>query len=797
MLLFFVFSTSASAYSILASDPGIDTANSPWVSAILSSIEDGNKTLIANFSASPVSGIAPLSVQFIDNSSKNVTAWEWDFNSDGVVDSTEENPVYEFVNSGSYNVSLTVVNEAAWGNITKTNYITVGEKPKASFTVTPGGGNDPLTVQFSDNSTGNVTSWYWDFGDGSTSTSQNPNHTYAAIGTYVVTLKVSNAFGSDSLINPITLSTSAPVANFTLSANSGNAPLTIQFTDTSTGIVNSRIWNFGNGNTSTDQNPSHTYYQAGTYAVTLTVINNFGFNTLSSSVNVSSGNTDGGDTGGDTGTNYSVANFTSNVTSGNTPLTVQFTDLSTGSPSSWEWDFNSDGQVDSNEQNPMYEFKDVGTYNVTLRAANDTSWANITKTNYITVENAFNADFTSNLTSGKVPLAVQFTDLSTDSPSAWEWDFNSDGQVDSTEQNPVCEFKDVGTYNVTLRAGNDTLWANVTKTNYITVENVFMADFTASPLEGEPPLTVQFTDNSTGNITSCYWDFGDGNTSTDQNPSHIYYENGDYSITLNVSNAYEYSALKMDNYITVTDGSESSGSSGSDLSGFTGTGASPEPASNVEATVQAQKYIAAGNRIRFEFTPETTCIDFIEFDAKKTLGRTMTIVEQLKGRSVLSPIEPEGSVYKYLNIWVGNEGFASEQNIGNTTVGFRVHRSDIPENETEDKVVLQRYADGKWNSLPTEKTGGDDQYIHYQASTPGFSPFTITFGNTQPFENNINQMTLQPTLHKTSNDVLNSTEKLNTSESMDLTGLKGPIRFLVVFMVVLLIALAVREKRKQ
>ena len=81
-------------------------------------------------------------------------------------------------------------------------------------------------------------------------------------------------------------------------------------------------------------------------------------------------------------------------------------------------------------------------------------------------------------------------------------------------------------YTVTLRAGNGTSWVNVIKTNYITIENDFQADFTASPLEGRTPLTVQFTDNSTETSTSWLWDFGDGNTSTDQNPSHTYYETG-------------------------------------------------------------------------------------------------------------------------------------------------------------------------------------------------------------------------------------------------------------------------------
>ncbi|MGB9131115.1 MAG: PGF-pre-PGF domain-containing protein, partial [Methanosarcina sp.] len=292
-------------------------------------------------------------------------------------------------------------------------------------------------------------------------------------------------------------------------------------------------------------------------------------------------------------------------------------------------------------------------------------------------------------------------------------------------------------------------------------------------------------------------------TSTDQNPSHTYYETGDFSVTLNASNMYEYRVIELENYITVTDGNESLEGSGS--LGVTGTvsgeGASPEPPSNVEIKVQSQKYILAGNHTKFEFTPGATCIDFVEFDSKKTLGKTTTLVEQLKGKSVLAPIEPGGLVYKYLNIWVGNEGFATSENIENAIVGFRVSKAELTENETADSVVLQRYADGKWNPLSTSKTEEDDQYIYYEASTPGFSPFAITFGSIRIVEYStiLYNGTLQnsgPSI--ASNSVAKPTtlteSKMTTKEMSKATDV---IRFFVVFMVVLLIGLAVREKRKQ
>ncbi len=155
-------------------------------------------------------------------------------------------------------------------------------------------------------------------------------------------------------------------------------------------------------------------------------------------------------------------------------------------------------------------------------------------------------DFSSNVTSGNAPLKVQFNDLSTGNPTAWQWDFNSDGVVDSSEKNPVCEFTYPGNYNVTLIAGSGTASGNITKINYITVGGGgLQAGFTASPVQGNAPLPVQFTDNSTGNVTSWLWDFGDGTISSEQNPTHTYSGPGSYSVTLNASNMDENSVLTL------------------------------------------------------------------------------------------------------------------------------------------------------------------------------------------------------------------------------------------------------------
>ena len=133
--------------------------------------------------------------------------------------------------------------------------------PVAAFSGTPTSGTAPLVVNFTDQSTNSPTTWAWTFGDSATSTAQNPSHTYTTAGTYSVTLTATNSSGSDAETKTgyITVNPPAPVADFSGTPTSGTAPLTVAFTDTSTGGPTSWAWTFGDGGTSTAQNPSHTY----------------------------------------------------------------------------------------------------------------------------------------------------------------------------------------------------------------------------------------------------------------------------------------------------------------------------------------------------------------------------------------------------------------------------------------------------------------------------------------------------------------------------------------------------------
>lgn len=163
------------------------------------------------------------------------------------------------------------------------------------------------------------------------------------------------------------------------------------------------------------------------------------------------------------------------------------------------------------------------------------------------------ANFIANVTTGVAPLTVSFTDTSTNSPTAWAWDFTNDGTTDSTTQNPTHTFSSSGTYSVKLTATNSGGSNTVIKTNYITIGSIPDANFVANVTSGSAPLTVSFTDTSTNTPTVWAWDFtNDGNTdSTLQNASHTYNSAGTYSVKLTASNAAGSNVELKSNYITV------------------------------------------------------------------------------------------------------------------------------------------------------------------------------------------------------------------------------------------------------
>ncbi|MFN8455488.1 MAG: PKD domain-containing protein [Anaerolineae bacterium] len=421
---------------------------------------------VAQFDASPKSGPKPLTVSFINQSTSHDLS-EWDFG-DGQT-STQHDPTHTYTVAGVYAVRLRVKEAGIWSDYqTKPNFITVTELPPvAAFTATPTSGPATLNVQFTDHSSGVITAWLWDFGDGTSGSAlQSPTHTYATAGVYNVSLTVSGPGGSDTETKPnyITVSPEPPEAKFVATPTIGVAPLTVAFTDHSLGAITGWLWDFGDGTPgSTEQNPTHIYAANGEYTVSLTV---------------------NGPAGSDTETRpgyivvtekMPIVKFRAEPTTGPAPLTVNFIDdsLPKGSITTWQWSFG-DG-ASSTEPNPTHIYTEPGNYTVSLTVSDtDGRSDTLTRSGLISVSATpspapVQADFSGTPTNGQAPLTVNFTNLSNGDYDTCTWDFGWDGATSNDCGNPSFTYQQAGLYTVSLAVsgpgGNDI----ENKTDYITV----------------------------------------------------------------------------------------------------------------------------------------------------------------------------------------------------------------------------------------------------------------------------------------------------------------------------------------
>jgi len=427
----------------------------------------------ADFSANTTTGVAPLTVAFTDESTGTAPlTYAWDFEDNGTVDETTKNATHTYLAAGNYTVNLTVTGPGGIDSEVRTDYITVTEAPAApvaAFSANTTTGVAPLTVAFTDESTGAGTKTYeWDFTNDGTVDATTPDavYTYPSAGTYTVNLTVTNAGGSNSEVKTdyITVTTApvSPIAAFSANTTSGTAPLTVAFTDASTGTAPlTYAWDFTNDGTvdATTKNATYTYLTAGTYTVNLTVTGPGGTDSevKSSYITVTSV------------TPKISAQFTAAPVSGRSPLAVRFTDQSTGTITSYEWDFNNDGMVDSRIKNPLKFFTSAGEYTVQLTVRGPDGTDQEVKNQYIDVTAkplrpiAF---FSANTLSGAAPLNVTFTDKSYNNPDSYLWKFG-DGTT-STLKNPSHTYPVPGYYKVSLTASNAAGSSSMAMNVYVT-----------------------------------------------------------------------------------------------------------------------------------------------------------------------------------------------------------------------------------------------------------------------------------------------------------------------------------------
>lgn len=503
----------------------------------------------AQFTANPNNAcFAPREVTFSNTSTGSGLSYAWDFG-DGNT-STDANPAHTYSTPGSYTVSLNITNSIGCTDVlTIPNYVNIFDF-QADFTssTTLACQNEP--IQFTDASTPGPWFWQWDFGDGNTSNFQNPIHSYAAAGTYTVTLISTNISGCTDTLVMTDLITITPAPQITFAADTMeacSAPLIVNFTDTTTDAT-SWDWDFGDGGTSTQQNPTYTYNTPGVYTVYLTVTNAAGCTITDSIVDL-----------------IQIIEpdpiIAADVRQGCIPLTVSFTDSSTSADPivSWFWDFG-DGNT-SNQQHPSNTFVNPGVYDIALTLTT-LSGCTVTETfsNYIAAGDVPTVEFAGTPLQTCLYYPVNFTDTAAVPGNMWYWDFG-DGS-NSLDQNPTHQYADTGLFTVTLIVGNNGCFDTLVKPGYVQIfppEANFNVGYNCTD-----PNTVAFTDNSVGGHL-WHWDFGDGDTSNLQNPSHTYPGRGNYTATLTVYDTLGGCFDIADQTITITD--PSAAFTGDDLSG--------------------------------------------------------------------------------------------------------------------------------------------------------------------------------------------------------------------------------------
>ena len=463
--------------------------------------------ITADFTATPTAGgTLPLVVQFTDTSS-NATGWAWDFDNDGIVDSNLQSPLWAYTAPGFYSVALTTTNVCRTASVTKPSMIYAGGVilPAAVATIdgsssnaypldyasqvhvqevfdsshfTGGGINSPILITaIHMRANGVAATWA-----GDTVSNLQVDLSTSPVDYMAMTTTYANQQGADltTVYNaPLVIPAGSSVAGvpgpffadipfvapFLYDPNSGD--LTIEY--------------LSNGVSNVANTPSNDTHLTVGQALARRL-----YNTANNAATTGTLYTTTGEIATVIALDYTPATglytaFTSDVTTGPSPLTVQFTDLTFSSDPAgvvaWQWDFDGDGIVDSNLQNPTYTYTTCGSFNVTLTAIDATHGpVTLTKPNYIVTDD-LQASFTMQNMGGGV---FQFTDTSVPTPTAWTWDFDGDNVIDSTLQNPTW------TYPATCATNLITLTAYLNCRISTATDHAFVApaSLTAVPFTG-------------------------------------------------------------------------------------------------------------------------------------------------------------------------------------------------------------------------------------------------------------------------------------------------------------------------
>ncbi len=488
-----------------------------------------NPLPIAEFSVNPTcSGYQSIFNDLSTSNGGNITEWHWDFG-DGTGISNQQNPTYLYPATSTidYYTVILVVKDINGCIDTVSHQTMIIPSPNANFiSDTVCSGNMAHFIDQSTTIGGTITGRNWDFGDGiGISNQQNPSYLYHSVNNttnYNVKLIITNSYGCKDTNYNIATVYPLPIANFNNNiACFGNPTKFIDLSTSNGGNLNSWHWDFGDGNSSNQQNPQHTYSDFGYFPVTLTVTDiNSCINDTTKTIIVDS---------------LPIPSFTWTATC--TQGIINFTNTSNGNGSniiSYFWDFD-DGST-SNVENPIHYYFNNGNYNVSLTVNNDRGCSDSIDI-LVSVNEGLNLDFyASDICFGESMYFYYNLINPYVQPVTWLWSFG-DGTY-STDPQPIHFYQQPGTYNVLLTV-TDNLGCDFTISHQVTVFASPLANFSANIAQiGSPTIFSDLSTTTNGNLILWQWDFGDGSTSNQQNPQHFYNNAGNYLVTLIVINNF-------------------------------------------------------------------------------------------------------------------------------------------------------------------------------------------------------------------------------------------------------------------
>ena len=516
--------------------------------AALSSIGPPNEPPVAEAGGS-YSGDEGSAINFDASASSDadgtITLYEWDWDNDGVYDesTTSATITHTWYDDYSGAVGLRVTDDdGATG--TDTASVTVNNVAPTAEAGGPYYGNEGsaifLTGSATDPGSDDLT-YAWDLdNNGSYETpGKNVSKTWAQDGTYAVVLRVTDGDGGVDTDNAtVYVNDLDPTAAFSYSPVNPVIGELVSFTDESTSYdgITSWLWDFGDGNTSNQQNPTHTYLSASTFTVSLTVTEaDTDSDMTSQSITVSETANEppvaeaGGPYSGDEG---SAINFDASASSD-----------ADGTITLYEWDWDNNGIYDESTTSATitHTWDDDYSGAVGLRVTDDDG-ATGTDTASVTVDNVAPTAEAGGPYYGDEGSAIFLTGSATDPGTdvlTYAWDLDNDGVYETPGKNVSKTWAQDGTYTVGLKVTDDNGGVD-TDNATVTVNDLDpTAAFSYSPASPVVGETVSFTNESTSydGITSWLWDFGDGDTSTEQNPTHPYLSASTFTVSLTVTEA--------------------------------------------------------------------------------------------------------------------------------------------------------------------------------------------------------------------------------------------------------------------